>query len=78
MRTPKIHYSGEVRTHNMRILPGWSACCSGEKAERIRAAGNKSTNPDKVTCTACKRVMAKDTRIIFNAQHEDPCALGHE
>lgn len=72
MKKPKIHYSGEVITGNMRIIPGWAACCSGEKAERIRASGNNSTDPGNVTCAACKRVMAKDARIIFNVQHEDP------
>ena len=74
---PKIHYAGSVKTPRMRIIPGYAACCSGEKAERIRAAGNNSLDPNKVTCVACKRVMEKDTSI-FNVQHKDPCALGHE
>ena len=70
MRTTKIHYSGEVITQNMRILPGWAACCSGEQAERIRAARNNSTDPDAVTCAACWRVMANDTRIISQSSRQ--------
>jgi len=77
MKKPKIHYSGGVRTPRVKILPGWAACCSGEKAERIRAAGANTYDPTEVTCAACKRVMAKDPSI-FKVQHEDPCALGHE
>jgi hypothetical protein len=77
MKTLKIHYAGGVRTPRMKILPGWAACCSGEKAERIRAAGNNTYDPTEVTCTSCKRIMAKD-HGIFNDPYEDPCALGHE
>lgn len=54
-----IHYAGAVRTARMRVLPGWAACCSGDKADRIRAEGQHTYDPTKVTCTACKRVMAK-------------------
>lgn len=72
-----IHYSGAVRTPRTRILAGWAACCSGIKAERIRANGNNTDNPANVTCRACLRVMAKD-ESIFACNHEDQCALGHE
>jgi len=73
----KIHYSGAVRTPRTKILPGWAACCSGPKADKIRADGNNTADPDKVTCAACLCVMAKD-KSIFNTKYEDPCALGHE
>jgi len=73
----KIHYSGAVRTPRTKILPGWAACCSGVKADRIRADGNNTADPAKVTCAACLRVMAKD-ESIFDRKHEDPCALGYE
>jgi len=73
----KIHYSGAVRTSRTKILPGWAACCSGLKADKIRADGNNTADPDKVTCASCLRVMAKD-KSIFSIKHEDPCALGHE
>jgi hypothetical protein len=42
------------------LAASWAACCSGEKAERIRAAGTNTRDPALVTCAACKRVMAKD------------------
>lgn len=54
-----IHYAGAVRTMRMRVLPGWAACCSGEKADRIRAESRHTYDPAKVTCAACKRVMTK-------------------
>lgn len=72
-----IHYSGAVRTPRTNILAGWAACCSGVKAEQIRAKGNSTRNPSEVTCRACLRVMAKD-ESIFARKYEDPCALGHE
>jgi hypothetical protein len=73
----KIHYSGAVRTPRTTILAGWAACCSGIKAERIRANGNNTNNPVDVTCRACLKVMAKDESIL-GMKYEDPCALGHE
>ena len=80
MKTPVIHYAGGVRTARMMILGGWAACCSGDKAERIKMAGNNTIDPRDVTCKACLRVMDKDESIksIFGIEHEDPCALGHE
>ena len=72
-----IHYSGAVRTPRTRILAGWAACCSGFKAEQIRANGNNTSDASEVTCRACLLVMSKD-ESIFDIKHEDPCALGHE
>ena len=77
MKKPKIHYAGAVRTPTVKILPGWAACCSGDKADRIRSAGANTYDPEMVTCAACRRVMAKD-KSIFDLKHEDPCGFGHE
>lgn len=55
----KIHYAGECRTRNMHILPGWAACCSGFKAEKIRAEGRHSFDRAKVNCAACLKVITK-------------------
>jgi hypothetical protein len=63
MKIKKIHYAGAVNTPRMKILPGWAACCSGDKADRIRANGNNTMNPKDVTCAACRRIMAKDSRL---------------
>jgi len=59
MKTPVIHYAGGVRTARMMILGGWAACCSGDKAERIRATGKNTLVLDEVTCKACLRVMSR-------------------
>jgi hypothetical protein len=64
MKNSKIHYAGAVRTPTMKILPGWAACCSGDKAERIRLSGANTWEPALVTCMACKRAMAKDRSIL--------------
>ena len=57
-----IHYAGKMRVQLKRsfqvILSGWAACCSGEKAEKIRAGGNNTYDRNKVTCKACLRKMA--------------------
>lgn len=51
----KIHYAGEIRDHRGTMLAGWSACCSGDRAVKIRATGNHTYNPSDVTCIACLR-----------------------
>lgn len=58
-KTPILHYAGPVRTKRMRILPGWAACCSGEKAEKIRALGHNTMLPGAVTCQACLKIMGR-------------------
>jgi len=63
MKKSKIHYAGAVKTPRMRILGGWSACCYGDKAERIRAEGRNTYDIGEVTCAACRRMMAKDERV---------------
>ena len=41
------------RTAHMPPLPGWAACCYGDKAEKIRADGNNTRDIESVTCRAC-------------------------
>lgn len=60
MKTKKIHYAGPIRTHRVRILAGWAACCSGDKAEQIRRDRQHTYDPAKVTCGACLRMIALD------------------
>jgi len=63
MKNRRIHYGGSVSTPRMRILAGWAACCSGDRAVRIRAEGAHTRAVSAVTCKACLRVMAKDQSI---------------
>ena len=59
-----LHYSGEVRTSRMHILPGWAACCYGDKAEAIRREGANTKFVNKVTCKACLKRMMKDPTLV--------------
>lgn len=49
-----IHYAGALRTARLRLLPGFAACCYGEKAVKIREQGNHTYDTSSVTCRACK------------------------
>jgi hypothetical protein len=64
---PRIHYAGAVRYGRTHILAGWAACCSGPKAERIRATGQHTYTPADVTCAACRRAMMRAGTIEEDA-----------
>lgn len=68
MRTKKIHYAGPIRTRRVRVLAGWAACCSGRRAEQIRADGQHTYERDKVTCGACLRMIALDAKERARAE----------
>ena len=55
----KIHYAGAVRTKRLKILPGWAACCSGDRANEIRESGMHTYEPDEVTCAKCISMMKR-------------------
>lgn len=61
-KVTRIHFAGEVRTKRMHVLPGWAACCSGEKADRIKRERQHTYKPQEVTCWSCRRVMLRDER----------------
>ena len=69
--TRKIHYAGRVRTPKTLILPGWAACCSGEKAHKIRADGAHTYVIEEVNCAACLRMMAKDELLCADAKRKE-------
>lgn len=59
-----IHYAGGVlyrsgRHGSTRMLRGWPACCSGDRAERIAAAGEQSVDIDHVTCARCRALWQR-------------------
>lgn len=67
----KIHYAGEIRDHNGSMLPGWAACCSGDRAVEIRAKGNHSYDRSEVTCKAClKRLISHDVYAARRAANQ--------
>lgn len=53
------HYAGEIIHANGHVLPGWAACCSGEKAMKIRAERRHTLDREKVTCRGCLKMIEK-------------------
>lgn len=60
----KIHYAGELRIRSSRsftrILAGWAACCSGDRAIAIRRDKLNTYDKTKVTCKACLRQIERE------------------
>lgn len=58
----KVHYAGELRyAHGelvTQILPGYAACCSGDRAIAIRAKFQNTYLRERVTCKSCLRRLA--------------------
>ncbi len=57
-----IHYSGGLtwttsRGRHVHLLAGWTVCCSGERAHKIRASGASTRDAAMVTCRGCKARM---------------------
>lgn len=55
----KIHYAGEIKHARGWILPGWAACCYGDKAEKIRRERQHTLDRSKVTCASCLKMIGK-------------------
>ena len=55
----KIHYAGEIKHARGHVLPGWAACCYGEKAENIRRNRQHTLLREAVTCKPCLRMIEK-------------------
>jgi hypothetical protein len=49
----KIHYAGEVWDDRGLVLAGWAACCSGDRAIKIRDEGRNTRDKKEVTCLRC-------------------------
>lgn len=54
-----IHYAGRIDHAGGYVLPGWAACCSGDKAIKIRAERRNTYDKDLVSCKQCLHMMAK-------------------
>ena len=70
-----IHYAGEIVTATSTTLAGWAACCSGRKAEKIRAEGSHTYQPSEVTCSRCLSILA---RTICYFPGDDSACGRHE
>lgn len=63
-RKPKIHYAGELKVplangSTTHIFGGWAACCSGDRARKIRERKQNTRYEHEVTCKTCLRQMQK-------------------
>lgn len=58
-RAKVIHYAGEVRTPTTHVAAGWAACCSGDRARKIKAEGRNTYEPERVTCKRCLDMIRK-------------------
>lgn len=59
-----MHYAGALRWkgkrgHVIEILPGWAACCSGDRARKIRQSRANTYYILLVTCKACLRTVER-------------------
>lgn len=58
----KIHWSGGTRLHGRnksltKTLAGYPCCCSGYRAELIKARNDLTTDIEKVTCKSCLKLI---------------------
>lgn len=58
-----LHFAGPVRWTNKNgftrsIMPGYAACCSGDRAKRIAAECRNTRIASSVTCKLCRKNMA--------------------
>lgn len=67
--TTAMHYSGgaewfDARGGSTRMLPGYAACCSGDRAYVIRRLRRQTTNEREVTCKGCLRALAREQNTL--------------
>lgn len=72
-KKPKIHYASRIDHARGIVLAGWAACCSGDRAIRIRERGQHSRNRADVTCKSCLDMIAKGDAWA-NRKRTEPCA----
>lgn len=68
------HYAGEIIHANGHILPGWAACCFGEKAMKIRQERRHTLDREKVTCRGCLKMIEKADQWSERSLQRDHCA----
>lgn len=78
MNARPVHYSGGVLYCTgaqgcTEMLPGWPACCSGRRAEKIAAAGEQSTDIARVTCPRCRDLWqrTREDHVELHAHRRD-------
>lgn len=58
-KPPVIHYAGALHWRRKgwvtKVGGGWAACCSGDRAFKIRERGNHTYERSHVTCKLCRQ-----------------------
>ena len=63
-----MHYAGSLVSHRLTVLGGWAACCSGDRAEKIREEEQNTYDRALVTCKAClKQIQRADDYALEKA-----------
>ena len=59
MKSRKIHWGGGIGDNSKAKNParGWPVCCSGYRAELIKAKKHLTENIKEVTCENCLRIV---------------------
>ena len=85
-----IHYAGNIDWDGGRVLAGWAACCSGERAVKIRREKQHTYDHTKVTCKSCLKMiekhMARQARLAIGipamtkprTNERTPAGPGHD
>ncbi len=61
MRQPRTHWLGGVQTTRSWWADGWPCCASGELCYQLAEEHPGTRIPERVTCRACLRRMARST-----------------
>lgn len=80
MPKPKIHYKGELYVpmasgSTLHVMGGWAACCSGDRARKIRERGQNTYDESEVTCKRCLALIQKaEAAKCCESPEDDPHA----
>ena len=54
-----MHWGGGLRTPKSIFLAGYPCCCSGQRAIKIAEVGAITSDPNKVTCKKCAKMVSR-------------------
>ncbi len=71
-----VHFSGGLSYRSgggvTTLLAGWAACCSGDRAWRIKRLVRLTRDPAAATCKTCLRMIEKARRDGVVGLFEQP------
>jgi hypothetical protein len=75
MKKRAVHYAGSIVWHGGSMLPGWAACCTGDRAVMIRERGHHTWIRNDVTCKSCLKMLEKQDRYLLGMSNEARSAM---